>query len=553
MRITIIDGYVDEPTCLGVPPYLSPYPRYAAGAIWNFDETIDVDYMIIDELRNGRKLKPSDLIVVIAGTTVPGKYLGGNPATPKEIFELLKKERGIKIICGPAGKYGFNSEWKPFHLISGDLDKVITELLESGLRIEEVNKSKMRKNMENLKKISVKGAKLVRKHPNFPNVMAEMETYRGCARSLVGGCSFCTEPSKGLPRFREVEDIVKEVKELYNQGVKFFRLGNQSCLFSYKAKGIGKREFPEPNPTPLNELYKGIRRVAPGLEVLHMDNANPGILAKYPEKSEKIAKTIVKYNTSGDVAALGVESADPEVLRKNNLKSSPEESMKAIELLNRVGNERGENGLPKLLPGVNLVFGLKGETKKTFKLNYKFLVKVLEKDLMIRRINLRQVNVFPGTDMFDFGYKNISKHKRHFTKFKRNVRREIDKPLLKKIVPLGQILKNIYTEERQGKITFGRQIGSYPLLIGIPGKFDTGQFLDVKIVGHGYRSLTGVPTPLDINTLERETLESIPGLGKKRAIKVFLNRPFTNRDEIKKLDKDIHSILSDWDIVWKGR
>ena len=29
----ILDGYVDEPACLGVPPYVSPYIRTVAGAL----------------------------------------------------------------------------------------------------------------------------------------------------------------------------------------------------------------------------------------------------------------------------------------------------------------------------------------------------------------------------------------------------------------------------------------------------------------------------------------------------------------------------------------
>ena len=29
----IIDGYVDEPACLGVPPYISPYIRTIAGVL----------------------------------------------------------------------------------------------------------------------------------------------------------------------------------------------------------------------------------------------------------------------------------------------------------------------------------------------------------------------------------------------------------------------------------------------------------------------------------------------------------------------------------------
>jgi radical SAM superfamily enzyme with C-terminal helix-hairpin-helix motif len=31
--VTIVDGYVDEPAHFGVPPYVSTYPRYVAGAL----------------------------------------------------------------------------------------------------------------------------------------------------------------------------------------------------------------------------------------------------------------------------------------------------------------------------------------------------------------------------------------------------------------------------------------------------------------------------------------------------------------------------------------
>jgi radical SAM superfamily enzyme with C-terminal helix-hairpin-helix motif len=33
VRIAILDGYCDEPSLLGVPPYISPYPRLLAGAV----------------------------------------------------------------------------------------------------------------------------------------------------------------------------------------------------------------------------------------------------------------------------------------------------------------------------------------------------------------------------------------------------------------------------------------------------------------------------------------------------------------------------------------
>ena len=32
-RVFILDGYLDEPSCLGVPPYISPHVSYTFGAL----------------------------------------------------------------------------------------------------------------------------------------------------------------------------------------------------------------------------------------------------------------------------------------------------------------------------------------------------------------------------------------------------------------------------------------------------------------------------------------------------------------------------------------
>ncbi|MBN2599374.1 MAG: radical SAM protein, partial [Candidatus Thermoplasmatota archaeon] len=336
----------------------------------------------------------------------------------------------------------------------------------------------------------------------------------------------------GPPSFRAVNDICTEVAALYTAGVRHFRIGNQPCIFSYMAKDAGKQEFPQPNPEALHQLFQGIRTAAPDARTLHIDNANPGILARYPQECKQIAHSIIQYHTAGDVAALGVESVDPVVIKKNNLKATADEVLDAIKLLNEVGSQRGANGLPELLPGLNFVFGLDGETKKTFNLDYEFLTKISKSNLLLRRINIRQVIPIPGTRMAQIGEKNIRKHKAEFQRFKRLVRHTIERPLLERLVPPRTLLKAVYTETYEGKLTFARQLGSYPLLIGIPGVHPLHRFYDVKIVAYGYRSLTAVPFPLDVNTAPRETLEAIPGVGRKRAIRILAKRPFHTKTEL---------------------
>jgi radical SAM superfamily enzyme with C-terminal helix-hairpin-helix motif len=298
------------------------------------------------------------------------------------------------------------------------------------------------------------------------------------------------------------------------------------------AKDAEKNEFPKPNPDALEQLFKGIRNIAPNIKTLHIDNANPGILARYPSECRQISKTIIKYHTPGDVAALGVESTDPIVIKKNNLKATPEEVLDAVKLLNETGSKIGFNGMPELLPGLNFVFGLTGETKNTYNLDYEFLKNILERNLLLRRINLRQVIPIPGTSMFHNGNKIILKNKQYFQRFKKRVKTNIEQPMLKKILAKGTILKDTYTEKYKGKLTFSRQIGSYPLLIGIPGIYPLKNFFDVKVIDYGYRSITGIPYPLDINKAPRKTIEALPDIGKKRAIRILAKRPFKDKKQL---------------------
>jgi len=549
LNVTILDGYVDEPTCLGVPPYISPYPRYIAGSVWDFDPKAVVSYLTIDQVRNDKKnlevLSKSNVVVVIAGMSVPGRYLSGFPLSPNELPIFLQDiSKPLKILYGPAARHGFGmsggkktrdtSMVADFFdlIIKGDAEIVIDALLKNRLKSDEVDPDKVRKDASAIGDYSVKGAKIVQQHPFYPDhLITEIETYRGCPRYITGGCSFCSEPSKGSPDFRPTGDVVDEIQALYNNGIRHIRLGNQPCLFSYMAKGTGELEFPRPNPDAIEKLFKGIRNVAPELKTFHIDNANPGVIARYPTESKKIAKTIIRYHTSGDVAAMGVESVDPSVIKKNNLKASEEEVLSAIKLLNQVGSQKGSNGMPELLPGLNFVFGLDGETRRTFDLDYMFLKKIMECGLLVRRINLRQVIPIPGTHMYNVGNRFVNRHKSLFKHFKNKVQREIMQPMLKIMLPEGTLLRDVFLEKHDGKLTLGRQMGSYPLLVGIPGKLALGVFSDVRIVDYGFRSVTGVPSPLDVNTASRETLEALPGLGSKRVIRILRSRPFKNQEE----------------------
>jgi radical SAM superfamily enzyme with C-terminal helix-hairpin-helix motif len=521
-KALIVDGYIDEPACLGVPPYLSPQVRAAVGAARA--ARAEVTYLTIDHVRKGTPLPRTDVSLVMAGSAVPGKYLRAMPASGREVERLAQGLSGIKVLGGPAALESRLWEDKFEVLAKRDPAAALNDVL-SGRE-----PSDRWRTMDEWNAWLLAGADAVLAHPDFPQpLVAEIETYRGCVRYRSGGCSFCVEPLKGRPAFRDEEDIIAECRKLHELGVRNFRLGAQTCIVSYKAD-LAQGDPPRPNPAAVERLFGGIASL--GVDVLHVDNANPAVIATYPDESRQVLETLVEHCTSGNVLALGMESADPAVVEANNLNSTPEQVMDAIALINEIGGEVGPTGLPALLPGLNLIIGLEGETPATLDMNRAFLREVLERGYLLRRINVRQV--IPVRREFTPTVSHAE-----FMRFKEMVREEIDRPLLQRLVPRGRVLRRVFTELLDGNTTFGRQIGSYPLLVGIPYPVGIGKFVDVKVVDWGFRSVTAIEHPLNVNTCSLRALESLPGVGRKRAIRLFRKRPLRGpEDLVKALDDE---------------
>uniref|UniRef100_A0A7C4CD98 Radical SAM protein n=1 Tax=Fervidobacterium thailandense TaxID=1008305 RepID=A0A7C4CD98_9BACT len=508
MRCAVIDGYVDEPAVLGVPPYVSTYVRYVAGAFLLRGYT--VDYFTIDQIRSKdiwSSFSNYDVLVVVGGVTVPGHYAGGTPITPSEVRKIFQLNRSpYRIIVGAIGR-AYSGK-------GGSIAKSFTEDLEFEEHVENIPLWFDENDyLSSLRMLSIAGAEIVKQHPRFPDVICEIEVSLGCERKTF--CTFCTEPILH-PRFfsRSVRDIIDEIEALYKVGVRAFRLGRSANIIAFGSdwnKGL-------PNTIAFEELYTGIRDKCPDLKVLHTDNANPAYIARYPELSARIVETIAKYNTSGDTLSFGVESFDEMVRKKNNIDGSVNDVDYAVKLVNEIGGVRDSDGVPKLLPGINLIFGLFGETKRTYEVNYKKLLEYLDEGLLIRRINLRQIMIFPGTPLYLLAQrKTFRVDKRLFEHYKHLIRTNVDKPMLKKVFPVGTVIRNVIPEYTEGRITFGRPLGTYPILVGVPAKFERP--VDVVIVDHGQRSVTAVrKIPLEDLTLEE--LESIPGVGKKNALRI---------------------------------
>jgi len=572
LDVTLVDGYVDEPAHFGVPPYISTYPRYVAGALVDAGvPQAQITYHTIDALRDERErwvdVEDADLLVYVGGMTVPGKYVGGTPAEPEEVRRIGWTANGTTLMGGPvrfgvgdSNEGGIETARDDLdfdYVAKGDVEAAVYDLVHGGL---EGFGNRMRDNDE-IARWAQLGAFVVEHHPNHPGyLICEMETSRGCPYR----CSFCTEPLYGAnPTFRSPDSVVDEAAALAAHGVSHFRLGRQADILAYG--GDGER----PNPDALRDLYGGIREAVPDLGTLHLDNMNPITVVRWPEKAREGIRIIAEHNPPGDTAAFGLESADPVVQEQNNLNVTAEECFRAVEIVNEEGGWRpGESTadvdsrgdavsvertgdvpgstpprfdsktpprLPKLLPGINLVHGLQGERPETYEHNRRFLQRVLDAGLMVRRVNIRQVMAFEGTEMAETGATIAEDHREQFSTYKREIRETIDNPMLQRVAPPGTLLEDVHLEYHQDGKTFGRQLGTYPLLVAIPGERPLETTVDVAVTDHGYRSVTGVPYPLDVNDASLTELEAIPGIGSQRAANLLVGRPHETVPDIEGL------------------
>ena len=160
---------------------------------------------------------------------------------------------------------------------------------------------------------------------------------------------------------------------------------------------------------------------------------------------------------------------------------------------------------------------------------------IRKEDLLLRRINIRQVE--------GEGFQEIPQQA--FKDFKTSVRDTIDKPLLEELFPLGGQLCDVHWETHDGRtrlpkhqeiqhtsescrgkagITFGRQIGAYPILIGAQYHIPLETKSNIIITGHGARSITGVEMGMNHDNISQKQLEAIPGIGEKSAWKLISQR-----------------------------
>lgn len=524
-RYLILDCYVDEPACLGVPPFISHYPRYLYGALLDAGVTEErIDYLTIDSVRESgfRVGQGYSMAFLIGGAAVPGKYLGYRIGTLAEIHRVIAANPRLGFAVGGwISRIVDCASLKNARAVGGDIEKFAFTTA-TGVPLDTT------RTYGEISRWAVHGAGIVKRHPEYPHLIAEIETYRGCPRT--SHCSFCVESLRRGTEFRREDDILAEIDALASLGVRRFRIGCQPDILLYGST-LDKRidGFPQPSPGKVISLFRKLleRRRSGSIDLLNIDNANPGTIARFPDESAAIIAEIAGAVTPGDTMSLGVESLDPAVITRNNLKVDGDQLFNVVKLINDIGASR-DSGVPRLLPGINLIHGLPGETDRTFKINYEALKKIADAGMMLRRINIRKMQPFPGTGAASGPQHAGARVKNRYEYYKEKIRAEIDRVMLERVYPGGAVLNDFRVEEARFDYSLAKQLASYGITAVIPMPLPAKSFLNVIVTGYRERSLSALPVGFDINTLPAKAIETIPGVGRKTAEAIVLGRPFAD-------------------------
>ncbi len=486
----IIDCYTDEPSGLGVPPYLSVHSRYIAGALE--EKKLPYRYLTIDDLRHSNKenhfknsynkrilnttrnkdnvdeiLKSAKNIYTVMGCFVKYEYVSAEPPTFIEVEKLLKtkcNKSTPKILFYALGGDKLTKESIRRTIPQGLFNKIIFGNTYSYF-LEEKQK-KFLTNYDKLKSISIKSASIL-KQLSRPLII-EIETATGCNRKP--GCTFCIEGLRGLPlQFRNREDIVTEIKSLYDNGARYFRLGKQPNFYAYKGC----------NPREIELLFKHIWEACPKIKTLHIDNVSPHNVNTC--EGQKITEIVARYCTDGNITPFGVESFDPNIRDACNLNGTLNDILESIKIVNKYGKKRGKTGVPKLLPGINIIYGLDGQTKKTLNYNLQHFEKILKSGNWVRRVFVRKLTS-PFGEQFD-DYTND--HLKEFNEWQEKIEREFIMPMLQKVFPIGLEISGLRMEMYKNNDSLLRQMATCPIRIVIPNtKLKLDKFYKAKIAGY---------------------------------------------------------------------
>jgi tRNA-2-methylthio-N6-dimethylallyladenosine synthase len=274
-------------------------------------------------------------------------------------------------------------------------------------------------------------------------------------------CSYCIVPfTRGREKFRPFPNIIKEVKDLADNGYKEIQLLGQN-VNSYRDPSSGK---------DFSALLREVNSI-PGIEWIRFITSHPTKftldIALAMKEGEKICPQL----------HLPLQSGSSSVLRRMNRGYTREEYLEKIKLLR------------DLMPGISLntdiIVGFPGETEKEFQDTLKILEEVRYTNIFSFRYSPRPLTA--ASRMTDDVPFEIKKRRLiEVQELQKNIQLEKNKSMIGRVIKvlcLGKSKKN-------PQIFSGRNQGFQVVNFKSPRDF-TGEFTPVLITSCGPHSLQG--------------------------------------------------------------
>lgn len=170
----------------------------------------------------------------------------------------------------------------------------------------------------------------------------------GCDRF----CSYCIIPyARGKVRSRKITEIIKEVKELANKGIK------EVVITGIHVASYGK----DLNNIGLIDLLTEVNKID-GIERIRLGSLEPTIITEeFTDRLQKLNKICHHFH-------LSLQSGNNETLRRMNRRYTIEQFEEVVKILRKAFSD--------VILTTDIIVGFPGETDEEFEDTYKFLKKI---------------------------------------------------------------------------------------------------------------------------------------------------------------------------------
>ncbi len=170
----------------------------------------------------------------------------------------------------------------------------------------------------------------------------------GCDRF----CSYCIIPyARGKVRSRKITEVIKEVKELANKGIK------EVVITGIHVASYGK----DLNNIGLIDLLTEVNKID-GIERIRLGSLEPTIITEeFTDRLQKLSKICHHFH-------LSLQSGNNETLKRMNRRYTVEQFEEVVKILRKAFSD--------VILTTDIIVGFPGETEEEFEDTYKFLKKI---------------------------------------------------------------------------------------------------------------------------------------------------------------------------------